>query len=166
MDKQVNLGGVVFLKVVIHLQSLHHPAGQHAVGLPSLVILTGWTKRFKFYFIVMKQVQQHVIEAITRCTRSSGHSQCNSLQVYPWQENYSSMESRAPRGKPHEQGENIQTPHVRWPLTPNVLAVSKQCLHLCHPKPEHDRHKPVHYSENWWHTSHLLPLSSLSHETL
>ena len=43
VDKQVNFGGVVFLKVVIHLQPLYHPAGQHSICLPALVILTGQT---------------------------------------------------------------------------------------------------------------------------
>lgn len=41
MDEQVDLGGIVLLEVLIHLQPLDHTAGQHAVGLPALVILQG-----------------------------------------------------------------------------------------------------------------------------
>ena len=39
MDKEVNFVSCFFLKVFIHIDTLHHPAGQQTVGLPLLIIL-------------------------------------------------------------------------------------------------------------------------------
>lgn len=39
VDQQMNLGSIVLLEVVIHLQPLHHTTGQHTVSLPPLIIL-------------------------------------------------------------------------------------------------------------------------------
>lgn len=39
MDKQMDSGCIVFLKVLIHLQTLNHSTGEHAVGLPAFVVL-------------------------------------------------------------------------------------------------------------------------------
>lgn len=45
VNQQVNFSSIIFLKVFIHLQPLHHATGQHAVGLPPLIILEAETHR-------------------------------------------------------------------------------------------------------------------------
>lgn len=44
VNQQVDLGSVVLLKVIIHLQPLDHSTGQHTVSLPALIILAGGTQ--------------------------------------------------------------------------------------------------------------------------
>lgn len=39
MDQEVDPGSIVFLKILIHLQTVHHTAGQHAIRLPALIVL-------------------------------------------------------------------------------------------------------------------------------
>lgn len=39
MHHQMHLGCAVLLKVLVHLEPMDHAAGEHAVGLPALVIL-------------------------------------------------------------------------------------------------------------------------------
>lgn len=45
MHHEVHLGRAVLLEVLVHLQPVHHPAGEHAVGLPALVVLRGHNRR-------------------------------------------------------------------------------------------------------------------------
>lgn len=52
VNQEVNFSSIVFLKVFIHFQPLHHTTGQHTVSLPTLIILTGETQP-------VKKVYQH-----------------------------------------------------------------------------------------------------------
>lgn len=47
VNLQMNLGSIVLLKVVIHLQPLDYTTGQHPVGLPPLIILRQETQPVK-----------------------------------------------------------------------------------------------------------------------